>query len=150
MTSCARVASKKLRIKYWREDFYLQCVISTREYCRPLTILSPCILQPPAPYYTLYPRAQPAPTQQQQPATGNNAASSSKPNANLITKYDLQGRVAHVQDAPSTVETSEVEHKWEDSAEKRESNLRERKARMVLAARECVIFIVIAHTTLLA
>ena len=27
---------------------------------------------------------------------------------------------------------------WEDTAEKREASLRERKARMILAARECV------------
>ena len=29
---------------------------------------------------------------------------------------------------------------WEDSAEKREESLRERKAQMILAARQCVFF----------
>ncbi|KAI0084958.1 hypothetical protein BDY19DRAFT_968232 [Irpex rosettiformis] len=97
---------------------------------------------PPAGYYQLYPRAeQPAPRQPApQPAAPTNAAaSSSQPKVSLISKYNLQNRVStDAAGAESSTSAVEPEHKWEESAEKREANLRERKARMVLAARQCV------------
>ncbi|KAI0764675.1 hypothetical protein C8Q74DRAFT_1318321 [Fomes fomentarius] len=95
---------------------------------------------PPAAYYDLYPRttnpAAPAP----QPARPNNAnatagPSKSKKEENLITRYHLEGRTTatSVGVAPEEVGGKSV---WEDTAERREASLRERKARMILAARE--------------
>jgi coupling of ubiquitin conjugation to ER degradation protein 1 len=82
--------------------------------------------QPPAGYYTLYPRtAQPAPG-----AAGPSSAKAAAPAPTLIDRYALGPRV----DAPAAVDAP----KWEDSAAKREASLRERKAQMVLAARQYV------------
>lgn len=107
--------------------------------------------QPPPAYYTVYPRAveaqQPANPQANRNANTNNTASSSKTRENLITKFNLQTRVASpppTVSSPSEGTSTALEninaaqHKWEDTPEKREASLRERKARMVLAAREYV------------
>ncbi|EKM53070.1 uncharacterized protein PHACADRAFT_259227 [Phanerochaete carnosa HHB-10118-sp] len=93
---------------------------------------------PPPAYYRLYPRT--APNDATHPANTNvNAntaatpgASSSKPKENLITRFHLEDRLA----SSDTSSVSEPSHKWEDDPSKRQSMLRERKARMVLAARE--------------
>jgi coupling of ubiquitin conjugation to ER degradation protein 1 len=90
---------------------------------------------PPAPYYTLYPRAErdlaaaPAP-----PAAGAGATATAA-KENLISRYNLQDRVT--APAPTLSET-QIGGKavWEDSAEKREASLRERKAQLILAARQ--------------
>ncbi|KAI0777403.1 hypothetical protein BD413DRAFT_516334 [Trametes elegans] len=95
---------------------------------------------PPPAYYTVYPRAaepsapaQPAATTNQQNAAAS--SSQSKKSENLLTRYHLEGRATgtSVGAAPEEVGGKAV---WEDSAEKREASLRERKARMILAARE--------------
>ncbi|KAI0689672.1 hypothetical protein BC835DRAFT_1282515 [Cytidiella melzeri] len=96
---------------------------------------------PPAAYYTLYPRTEQAAAQA--PAPGNQPAPSSKPKETLISRYNLQnltledasnatGTLSAITSTPTTAT------KWEESAEKREASLRERKARMVLAARQYV------------
>ncbi|KAH9855492.1 hypothetical protein C2E23DRAFT_813554 [Lenzites betulinus] len=94
---------------------------------------------PPPPYYTIYPRtaAPTAPGQAAAPANNVAAAGSSKPkkSQNLLARYQLEGRTSgtSIGAAPEEVGGKST---WEDSAEKREAALRERKARMILAARE--------------
>jgi len=95
---------------------------------------------PPAAYYTLYPRAiDPTPaTANRPPNSVNAAAGSSKPKSeSLIARYNLQDRVAAASGVSVTApEEAGGKAIWEDSPEKREASLRERKARMILAARE--------------
>ncbi|KAI0328747.1 hypothetical protein GY45DRAFT_1254347 [Cubamyces sp. BRFM 1775] len=94
---------------------------------------------PPPAYYTIYPRtAEPsAPAQAASSNNANAAAGSSKPkkSENLLTRYNLESRATGISigAAPEEVGGKAV---WEDSPEKREAALRERKARMILAARE--------------
>ncbi|KAI0367262.1 hypothetical protein BV20DRAFT_1123576 [Pilatotrama ljubarskyi] len=96
---------------------------------------------PPPAYYTIYPRTAEPPAPRQPATPGNNAANaeagSSKPKKteNLLTRYHLEGLASgtSIGAAPEEVGAKSV---WEDSPEKREANLRERKARMILAARE--------------
>ena len=91
---------------------------------------------PPQGYYTLYPRTNtnvaPAGQQARLPAQ----QIPQKPKETLISRYALESRVSDVAPIPE----SEVGGKavWEDSAEKREASLRERKAKMILAARQYV------------
>ncbi|QRW07440.1 CUE domain protein [Ceratobasidium sp. AG-Ba] len=92
--------------------------------------------RPPPAYFTLYPATSaadatttdtPAPTPTPSDST---STSSSKPN--LISRYGLEAR--------ATTETGSGEYNdkaaWEDSAAKREASLKERKAQMILAARQ--------------
>lgn len=92
---------------------------------------------PPPAYYTLYPRTQnPAPAR---PAARNTAAWTSKqPQESLISRYSLQDRVANQKPDDPPVSEQEIGGKavWEDTPEKREASLRERKAQMILAARQ--------------
>ncbi|EPS97136.1 hypothetical protein FOMPIDRAFT_110680 [Fomitopsis schrenkii] len=95
--------------------------------------------QPPPAYYTLYPRAldsNAAPNNRPAPAPTPSSATKPKPET-LIARYHLEDRVT----SSSGVEVRTPEEVagravWEDSAEKREASLRERKAQMVLAARQ--------------
>jgi len=93
---------------------------------------------PPAAYYTLYPRTN---TNTQTPTATNNQrpshrATEKQPERkeNLISKFRLEERIAGDQEE---VKEEDVGGKavWEDTAEKREASLRERKAKMILAAR---------------
>ncbi|KAF8703095.1 hypothetical protein AX14_014207 [Amanita brunnescens Koide BX004] len=86
---------------------------------------------PPPAYWTLYPRENNAPTQRLPPAAGLAAAPPVKAKESLITRYNLQERIA--QPVVTEVGGKAV---WEDSAAKREASLRERKAQMILAARQ--------------
>jgi len=88
---------------------------------------------PPPAYFTIYPRMPVGQTQAT--ATGTNATSSSKPKSaqSLISRYNLEGRT--VSDDGSNI-LGGGKAVWEDSSEKREASLRERKAQMILAARE--------------
>ncbi|KAF7979330.1 hypothetical protein HWV62_42743 [Athelia sp. TMB] len=90
---------------------------------------------PPAGYYTLYPRTTADAVTANTSATGA-TTSATKPKQSLISRYQLQERVASSDDVP--ILDSEVGGKavWEDSAEKREASLKERKAKMILAARQ--------------
>lgn len=100
-------------------------------------------LQPPEAYYTLYPR-QSAPTNSHtaaaRPAAPAAVAGPSKPKSqpSLIDRYNLQGRVQSDSAISSALTPEEIAGKsvWEDSADKREAMLRERKAQMILAARQ--------------
>ncbi|KAJ7794913.1 hypothetical protein B0H13DRAFT_765758 [Mycena leptocephala] len=98
-------------------------------------ILERGFLDPPPPaYFTLYPRetnAEPAARH----AHGGSTSTAVKPKHSLIDRYNLQARVA--QPGPLIVE-EQIGGKavWEDSSEKREASLKERKAQMILAARQ--------------
>jgi len=100
---------------------------------------------PPAAYYRIYPRtveervgAGAAP-----PGAGNGARanipvagpSTSKQNS-LIKRYNLESRLSETEVIPDMPEQAGGKSVWETSAEKREANLRERKAQMILAARK--------------
>jgi coupling of ubiquitin conjugation to ER degradation protein 1 len=109
-------------------------------------------MQPPPAYYTLFPRDINTSTSSSQytnnannparPAPGARPAASAKkslPKESLIARYRLEDRV-------QSEEKVDVEGEgggkavWEQSAEKREASLRERKAKMILSARQCVFF----------
>ncbi|KAG6836384.1 hypothetical protein H0H93_008590 [Arthromyces matolae] len=87
---------------------------------------------PPPAYYTLFPREAAA----ARPASANTttARSTVKKQDTLISRYQLQDRVT----TEEAIEHEQVGGKavWEDTAEKREASLRERKAQMILAARQ--------------
>ncbi|KAJ7750476.1 hypothetical protein DFH07DRAFT_827935 [Mycena maculata] len=100
-------------------------------------ILERGFLDPPPPaYFTLYPREANA-EQAARPAQAGAATSTAvkAPKKSLIDRYNLQDRV--VQPGP-LISEEEVGGKavWEDSSEKREASLKERKAQMILAARQ--------------
>lgn len=100
----------------------------------------PSYLQPPTPYFNLYPRQQTTTAPRPPVAvTGNaNAGASSsatkKHQESLIARYKLEDRIQRGE----TVEEDKVGGKavWEDSSDKREASLKERKAQMILAARQ--------------
>ncbi|KAF7377679.1 hypothetical protein MSAN_00190900 [Mycena sanguinolenta] len=99
-------------------------------------ILERGFLDPPPPaYFTLYPR-DPNAEQVARPAAGGAASTAIKaPKQSLIDRYNLQQRVT--QPGPLIEEDqSGGKAAWEDSAEKREASLKERKAQMILAARQ--------------
>ncbi|KAJ3966447.1 hypothetical protein EV361DRAFT_935170 [Lentinula raphanica] len=96
---------------------------------------------PPLSYYNLYPRASiPGASSSQGNPTNIIASSSSiKSKDTLISRYNLQSKL----DDPSTlvdlrddIEVGGGKAKWEDTPEKREASLRERKEKMILAARQ--------------
>lgn len=98
-------------------------------------------LQPSQSYYTLYPRQTVNHSSSQQPGNGTSQTDPSKrPKAeSLISRYNLEDRLRKGESIPE----EEIEHvggkaTWEDAPEKREASLRERKAKMVLAARQSV------------
>ncbi|KZP08527.1 hypothetical protein FIBSPDRAFT_874454 [Athelia psychrophila] len=90
---------------------------------------------PPAGYYILYPRTAANGAAAYALNTGA-TTTATKPKQSLISRYELQDRAAAVNAVP--ILDSEVGGKavWEDSAEKREASLKERKAKMILAARQ--------------
>lgn len=93
---------------------------------------------PPAAFHTLYPPSSASSSQQGARPNGQGVGSSSlvqsKKPASLIQRYHLEERIQKGE----TVEEEKVGGKaeWEDSPEKREASLRERKAQMILAARQ--------------
>jgi len=93
---------------------------------------------PPQPYYTLYPRQ---PVNHPTNPHGNGTSQLNSPRRpkaeSLISRYDLEDRVRKGESIPEE-EMERVGGKatWEDAPERREANLRERKAKMVLAARQ--------------
>nr|GAT58895.1 predicted protein [Mycena chlorophos] len=98
-------------------------------------ILERGFLDPPPPaYYTLYPR-NPTPAPRPAQAAGTSSAvRKTAPQPTLIERYNLQERVEEKE----TFSDSDVGGKalWEDTAAKREASLKERKAQMILAARQ--------------
>jgi len=62
------------------------------------------------------------------------SSSVKKPKDTLISRYNLQERIASGEKVAE--EEAGGKATWEDSPEKREASLRERKAQMILAARQ--------------
>lgn len=117
------------------ERGFLDAVCTAPLYCPAFTNLP---LKPSPAYYTLYPRdAQATSASGRSPATNAAASTATKPKKDsLIARYNLQDRVT--KEEPVFSEAIGGKAVWEDSAEKREASLRERKAQMILAARQCV------------
>lgn len=97
---------------------------------------------PPQAYFALYPRADtPAAPRPSDPAarTTPNSSATTPRQSTLIERYSLENKVT----ATSTATEAEGgamdaggKAMWEDTPEKREASLRERKAQMILAARQ--------------
>jgi len=95
---------------------------------------------PPEVYFTLYPRqsgadivrSAGAPTA----ARTAIAATQARPKETLISRYGLETRLPSEDIVPSPQQDAGGRAVWEDTAEKREASLRERKAQMILAARQ--------------
>jgi hypothetical protein len=106
--------------------------------------LSSIVSQPPEAYFTLYPRASGA-NAAPRPAgvptatrTASVAASQTQPKETLISRFGLESRLPSADVVPSPDQDAGGRAVWEETAEKREASLRERKARMILAARQYV------------
>ncbi|KAI0030088.1 hypothetical protein K488DRAFT_54994 [Vararia minispora EC-137] len=96
---------------------------------------------PPPAYFTLYPGpASPQPVASTHAVgTASSSARPAKPRETLIQRFNLDQQVSNARGA--SVDEKGVGGKaiWEDTAEKREASLRERKQKMILAARQCVL-----------
>ncbi|KAH0828633.1 hypothetical protein J3R83DRAFT_2977 [Lanmaoa asiatica] len=108
-------------------------------------ILERGFLEPPPPaYFTLYPRPDAGTDAQRRQTTARlNAPFSSSTTTtarqpSLIERYHLEQKLAGAPNSPDAVPLIDAggKAKWEDTPEKREASLRERKAQMVLAARQ--------------
>jgi len=95
---------------------------------------------PPEAYFTLYPRqsgADMVPRPAGAPTAARAAAmAATQPKETLISRYGLESRLPSADVVPSPQQDAGGRAKWEDTAEKREASLRERKAQMILAARQ--------------
>ena len=102
----------------------------------------PIFSQPPEVYFTLYPRQSGADIVRsagaQTAARTAIAATQARPKETLISRYGLETRLPNEDIVPSPQQDAGGRAVWEDTAEKREASLRERKAQMILAARQCV------------
>jgi len=97
---------------------------------------------PPPAYFTIYPQT---PQQPQNMASNTTtaatttAATKQPPQQSLISRYQLEDRVTSMAPSDASIlDDQQIGGKavWEDSPEKREASLRERKAQMILAARQ--------------
>ncbi|KAI0278361.1 hypothetical protein BGY98DRAFT_974580 [Russula aff. rugulosa BPL654] len=98
---------------------------------------------PPEAYFTLYPRQSgsdgvPRPAGAPTAARAATTATQARPKETLISRYGLESRLSGVDDVPSPQQDAGGRAVWEDTAAKREASLRERKAQMILAARQYV------------
>ena len=93
-------------------------------------------MQPPAAYHTLYPPSANANANAEPAGTRATTTALPKKKESLITRYGLEERVKQEEN----IKLEEVGGKavWEDDAQKREASLKERKAQMILAARQYV------------
>ncbi|KAJ8503018.1 hypothetical protein ONZ45_g11227 [Pleurotus djamor] len=98
---------------------------------------------PPPVYYEVFPRddENPQPVQApQHPLHNHNAAVSAakRERRSLISRYKLHDRISteNADDEPAPEFEIGGKAVWEDTPEKREASLRERKAQMILAARK--------------
>ena len=97
--------------------------------------------QPPAAYYTLYPRTNaiapnnPEGNAQRSATSRHSGEKQPQKKETLISKFNLERRITGQTEK---IREDEIGGKavWEDTAEKREASLRERKEKMVLAARQ--------------
>ncbi|KAG2068624.1 hypothetical protein BDR04DRAFT_1129160 [Suillus decipiens] len=90
---------------------------------------------PPPAYFTVYPRTEVPPQPRQVASQGQTTGLAPTPKEDLISRYKLQDRVASSTFLPEG-DLSFGKANWEDTSEKREASLRERKAQMILAARQ--------------
>jgi hypothetical protein len=106
--------------------------------------LSPIFSQPPEAYFALYPRSADAnttlrpaggPTEHRGTATFTTLTSTKD---TLISRFGLESRLSSAEALTPSEQGAGDCAVWEDTAEKREASLRERKAQMILAARQCV------------
>ncbi|KAF8066787.1 hypothetical protein FPV67DRAFT_1562348 [Lyophyllum atratum] len=93
---------------------------------------------PPPAYYNLFPRDANSTNANRPPANAGAPGTQKMPAESLISRYNLHERVTNTE--PISEQDIGGKAVWEDSAEKREASLRERKAQMILAARQCVIW----------
>jgi len=96
---------------------------------------------PPETYFTLYPRqsgsdAVPRPAGAPTAARTTTTTTQARSKETLISRYGLESRLSGADDVPSPQQDAGGRAVWEDTAEKREASLRERKAQMILAARQ--------------
>ncbi|PFH47041.1 hypothetical protein AMATHDRAFT_153119 [Amanita thiersii Skay4041] len=90
---------------------------------------------PPPAYYTVHPRQNnTSNSTRPPPGSGFSTGMHNKAQESLINRYSLQERVASAEVVPE--EDIGGKAVWEDTPERREASLRERKARMILAARQ--------------
>lgn len=99
--------------------------------------------QPPEAYFTLYPRQSdsdvvPRPAGAPTAARTATTATQARAKETLISRYGLESRVSGADGVSSPEQEAGGRAMWEDTAEKREASLRERKAQMILAARQYV------------
>jgi coupling of ubiquitin conjugation to ER degradation protein 1 len=99
--------------------------------------------QPPDAYFTLYPRqsgSDVVPRPAGAPTTARTATTATQAlsKETLISRYGLESRLSGADSVPSPQEDAGGRAVWEDTSEKREASLRERKAQMILAARQYV------------
>jgi len=132
-----RTGSVELTTNKILEKGYLDPVILHLSSLSIFVLTSISHLQPSQSYYTLHPRQTVNHPTSQSTANGT---SQSRPKAeSLISRYNLEDRLRKGESIPEE-EIEQVGGKaaWEDAPEKREASLRERKAKMVLAARQSV------------
>jgi len=96
---------------------------------------------PPEAYFMLYPRHSgsdvvPRPAGAPTAARTVATATQAQPKETLISRYGLESRLSGADDVPSPQQDAGGRAVWEETAEKREASLRERKAQMILAARQ--------------
>ncbi|KAG2336143.1 hypothetical protein BDR05DRAFT_155453 [Suillus weaverae] len=90
---------------------------------------------PPPAYFTVYPRTEVPPQPRQVAPQGQSTGLAPTPKDNLISRYKLQDRVVSSTFSPGD-DLAFGKADWEDTSEKREASLQERKAQMILAARQ--------------
>jgi len=97
---------------------------------------------PPEAYFTLYPRPS-SPNVVPRPAgtptvarTATAGGAQTWPRETLISRFGLESRLPIVDAVSSQERDAGGRAVWEDTTEKREASLRERKAQMILAARQ--------------
>ncbi|THH03708.1 hypothetical protein EW145_g6066 [Phellinidium pouzarii] len=100
---------------------------------------------PPAGYYRVYPRDAQAGIESSARASGAStgvgiagpSSRSSAKHTSLISRFHLEERVADTSDAiNASPEDAGGKAAWEATRERREASLKERKAQMILAARQ--------------
>jgi hypothetical protein len=138
-TFSAPVRSNRRPTRFSSAVFLTQCAL----FCLLLSVPTHSYPQPPEAYFTLYPRqsgSDVAPRPAGAPGAARTAttATQARPKETLISRYGLESRLSGADDVPSLQQDAGGRAVWEDTVEKRESSLRERKAQMVLAARQYV------------
>ena len=133
-TSCAQAASSSPRTRFSSAGSSSRYVPPPLFFARGLNA---ALDQPPQAYFTLYPRSDDLNNAQRRPPQTTASATTSARHPSLIERYQLAQKIA---DEPSIPDEPPADvggkAKWEDTPDKREASLRERKAQMVLAARQ--------------